>query len=82
MDNTVKEIFIQSTRCCPVCTEDGSLVYDATQNILISHYKDGTGVSNLLIVKQKTGGPESVIIKVNCCPWCGNNLQNKSTEEK
>ena len=81
MKNYSMTVHSAPTSICPVCTEDGSLVYDQKQNVLVSHYKDRKGVSNLLIVQQKAGGEESVTIKINFCPWCGRELRNKSNEE-
>ena len=63
---------------CEACKEL-SKVWDGSQQLLVTKFTDNnTGTPILLLVqeasKYENKEAQSVIIKVNYCPWCGERL--------
>jgi hypothetical protein len=61
---------------CDACREL-SKVYDGSQQLLVSKFTDKkTGNPSFILVQEKyEKEPQSVIIEVSFCPWCGRKLR-------
>ena len=62
---------------CEACKEL-SKVWDGSQQLLVTKFTDNnTGTPTFIFVQEKYEDKEaqSVIIKVNYCPWCGEYLR-------
>ena len=59
---------------CEACN-NLSKVWDATQQLLVSRFTHAKTGEPTMILVQGNQNPQSVTIKVNYCPWCGQKLK-------
>lgn len=61
---------------CEACKEL-SKVYDGSQQLLTAKFTNHkTGLPTFILTQEKYGKePQSVVIQVNYCPWCGGYLR-------
>ena len=67
---------------CDACKELLK-VWDGSQQLLVSKFTNAkTGNPTFILVQDKENGTaESVVIKVNFCPWCGDKLRKDGAGE-
>lgn len=60
---------------CNACNEL-SKVWDGSQRLIVSRFNNAkTNQPTLILVQEdENGNPQSVVIEVNFCPWCGEKL--------
>ena len=58
---------------CVACDEL-SKVWDASQELMVSRINNRKTGKPTFIIVQGNERPESVILEVNFCPWCGKDL--------
>ena len=64
---------------CDACREL-SKVYDGSQQLLVSKFTNKkTGNPSFILVQEKyEKEPQSVVIEVSFCPWCGRKLRGNN----
>ena len=66
---------------CDACKEL-SKVYDATQELIVTHFVNKKNGHPTFLLVQGNWRPESVKIAVNYCPWCGRYLRGAEDDNK
>ena len=64
---------------CEAC-KNLSKVWDASQELIVSHFVNAKTKQHNLILVQGNENPQSVNIAVNFCPWCGRDLNKEAKQ--
>lgn len=57
---------------CDAC-KDKSRVWDSSQKLMVTHFISRLNGKHKLLLLQENDKPQTIIMEIKFCPWCGKN---------